>query len=297
MMRDKLGRRSVLISMVVAVVSVGAAPSAEAAKKMKPEELVEHHLNAIGPADVRAGMKTRIYEGQGVWRVLIGGRAQLPGDVFQASDGDSVSFRYDTGGNPSYYGEHLVYNGDEVHIMQGFQGGRSHLGEFFTANKGILREGLFGGTTSTAWPLLHLEAKGAKLKYGGLKKVEGRQLHRLDYKARKGGGPAKVQLFFDPETYQHVRTSYRYQIPGGIGANPDASAQIQNTYVAVTETFTNFTDIDGLTLPVGWKIHYDRSNQGDGPGSVVSEWEISFVNATHNQPIDPALYELGAKAE
>ena len=242
-------------------------------------------------------MKSRIYRGQGIWTVLIGGRAQIPGTVFEASEGDSVSFRFDTSGNPSYYGEHLVYNGKEVHIMQSFQGGRSSLGEFFTANKGILREGLFGGVTSTAWPLLQWEAKKAKLKYAGLKKVEGEQLHRLDYKPRKGGGPAKIQLFFDPENYRHVRTVYRYAIPGGIGANPDASAAIQNTYVTVTETFWNFHDIDGLMLPANWKINYDRSNQGGGPGSMVAEWEIGFSDASHNQPIDPALYELGAKAE
>ena len=251
---------------------------------MKPEELVAQHLDALGPADARAGMKSRIYRGQGVWRVMIGGRAQMPGKVFQASDGDSVSFRFDTGGNPTYYGEHLVYSGDDVHILQGFQGGRSPLGEFFTANKGILREGLFGGVTSTAWPLLQLEAKQAKLKYGGLKKVEGRELHRLDYKAKKGAGPAKVQLFFDPENYQHVQTTYRYEIPGRMGANPDASAGMQRTYVTVVETFWNFQEIDGLTLPANWKVYYDRSNQGGGPGSMVAEWEIGFTAATHNQP-------------
>ena len=287
-------------TILVAAIAVGTAgigfSPLSAAKKMKPEELVSLHLDAIGPTDARAGMKSRLFRGEGVWRVLMGGRAQLPGTVYEASDGNSISVRFDTRGNPTYYGEHLVYNGKDIRIFQGFQAGRSPLGEFCMNNKALLREGLLGGVTSTAWPLLHLEARGAKLKYAGLKKVEGRELHRLDYKARKSGGPAKIQLFFERDTYRHVQTQYRYQVPGGIGANPDASAGVQNTYVTLTETFSNFQDIDGLMLPARWKIHYNRSNQGGGPGSMVAEWEFAFNNAVHNEPIDPALYELGAAA-
>ena len=215
--------KTILVAVIAALgcAGVGFSPLS-AAKKMKPEELVSLHLDAIGPADARTGMKSRMFRGEGVWRVLQGGRAQLPGTVFEASDGDSISLRFDTRGNPTYYGEHLVYNGKDVRIFQGFQAGRSPLGEFCMNNKALLREGLLGGVTSTAWPLLHLEARGAKLKYAGLKKVENRQLHRLDYKARKSGGPAKIQIFFEPDTYRHVQTQYRYEVPGGIGASPDA---------------------------------------------------------------------------
>ena len=290
------GNRRIWIFVIALALMPGVLSSARAAKKMQPQELVDLHLDSIGPADVRGSMKSRIFRGQGVWRVLQGGRAQLPGAVFKASDGESVNFRFDTQGNPTYYGEHLVYNGDDVQILQGFQGGLSPLGEFYMGNKGLLREGLLGGSTSTAWPLLNVEARGAKLKYGGLKKVEGEQMHRLEYKPRKGGGPAKIRLYFEPETYQHVRTEYSYEVPGGIGADPDASAAQQSTYVNVVETFSNFQDIDGLTLPTHWKIHYNRSNQGGGPGSFVAEWEFTFSNAAHNQPIDPSLYEMGAKA-
>jgi hypothetical protein len=295
---SKNGINSSRIWMVAIALALmlGVLSPAHAAKKMQPEELVGLHLDAIGPADVRAAMKSRVFRGQGIWRVLQGGRAQLPAVVFEASDGESISLRFDTQGNPTYYGEHLIYNGDDVRIFQGFQGGLSPLGQFFIGNKSLLREGLLGGVTSTAWPLLNLDARGAKLKYGGLKKVEGRELHRLDYKSRKGGGPAKVRLYFEPETYRHVQTEYNYEIPAGIGANPDASAAQQSTYVNVIETFSSFQDIDGLTLPVKWKIHYNRSNQGGGPGSFVAEWEFAFTSGVHNQPIEPALYELGAKA-
>lgn len=289
-------RRNWMAGITLALLP-GALSPASAAKKMEPEELVGLHLDAIGPADVRTGMKSRMFSGQGIWRVIQGGRAQLPGAVFEASDGESISLRFDTQGNPTYYGEHVVYNGDDVQILQGFQGGKSPLGEFYIANKDLVKEGLVGGVTSTAWPLLQLEAKDPKLKYSGLKKVEGRELHRLDYKPKKGRSSAKVLLYFEPDTYRHVQTEYVYEIPGGMGASPDESAQQQRTYVNVTETFENFQDIDGLSLPVNWKILYNRTNQGGGPGSFVAEWEFTFTAATHNQPMDPALYEMGAKAE
>ncbi len=242
-----------------------------AAEKMTPEELVSLHLDAIGPADARTGMKSRMLRGEGVWRVFRGGfallPATLPATVFEASDGNSISLRFDTRGDPTYYGEHFIHDGKKVRIYQGFPGGRSPLGEFFKYNKALLREGILGGVTSTAWPLLHLEARGAKLEYAGLKQVENRQLHCLYYKPRRGR-PEKILLFFEPDTYRHVKTKYH----------------------GITETFSNFQDVDGLTLPARWKIHYYSRSR------MVAEWEFAFKTVIHNEPIDPALYALGAAA-
>jgi len=279
-----------------ALLALALLPAALPAKeKLKPEKLVSLHLDAIGPAEARANAKSRVFRGSGIRRVLVGGKGQVLAAVFYASDASSSNFRFDTQDNPSYWGEHLIFDGKTAHIFQGFQNGWSDLGEFFRVNKPLLREGLLGGVTSAAWPLLALEARRPKLKYAGLKKVDDRELHRLDYKVRKGAGSVRIQMFFEPDTYRHVQTSYRYRVPGGIGDNPDASVGIQPTYVAVTETFWNFQPVDGLTLPANWKIQYDRSNQGGGPGSTVSEWEVAFSNVVHNEPIGPSYYKLGAK--
>ena len=275
-----ISRKTILVAAIAVGCAVVEFSPLCAAEKMTPEELVSLHLDAIGPADARSGMKSRVFRGEGVWRVFQGGHARLPGTVFEASDGDSISLRFDTGGNPTYYGEHLIYNGKNVRIFQGFPGGRSPLGEYCMTNKTLLRQGLLGGVTSTAWTLLHLEARGAKLKYAGLRKVEGRQLHRLDYKARKGGGPETIQIFFEPDTYRHVQTRYSNAVYGRAATT------------TVTETFSNFQEVDGLTLPTRWRIHYNsRSGM-----LMVAEWEFAFKNVVHNQPIDPSLYELGAAA-
>ena len=275
-----ISRKTILVAAIAVGCAVVEFSPLCAAEKMTPEELVSLHLDAIGPADARSGMKSRVFRGEGVWRVFQGGHARLPGTVFEASDGDSISLRFDTGGNPTYYGEHLIYNGKNVRIFQGFPGGRSPLGEYCMTNKTLLRQGLLGGVTSTAWTLLHLEARGAKLKYAGLRKVEGRQLHCIDYKARKGGGPETIQIFFEPDTYRHVQTRYSNAVYGRAATT------------TVTETFSNFQEVDGLTLPTSWRIHYNsRSGM-----LMVAEWEFAFKNVVHNQPIDPSLYELGAAA-
>ena len=274
-----MSRKTILVA-VIALVFAGLELSPLCAtEKMTPGQLVSLHLDAIGPADARTVTKSRLFRGEGVWRVFKGGAALLPAIVFEASDGDSISLRFDTGGNPTYYGEHLIYDGKNVRIFQGFPGGRSPLGEYLMNNKVLLREGLLGGVTSTAWTLLHPEASGAKLKYAGLRKVEGRQLHCLDYKARKGGGPEKIQLFFEPDTYRHVLTRYSNAVYGRAATT------------TVTETFSNFQEVDGLTLPTRWKIHYNSRS------GIVAEWEFVFKNVVHNQPIDPSLYELGAAAQ
>ena len=275
---------------------IGFSPLS-AAKKMKPEELVNLHLDAIGPADGPGRHEVKVVPWRRNMASLAGRTAQLPGAVYGASDGNSISVRFDTQSNPTYYGEHLVYDGKDIRILQGFQAGRSPLGQFCMNNKALLREGLLGGVTSTAWPLLHLEARGAKLKYAGLKKVEGRELHRLDYKPRKSGGPAKIRLFFEPDTYRHVQTEYRYEVPGGIGAQSRCigrcSEHLRNAHRDLLELPGHRRPHVARTL----EILYNRSNQGGGPGSMVAEWEFAFNNAVHNQPIDPSMYELGAAAQ
>jgi len=67
----------------------------------------------------------------------------------------------------------------------------------------ILREGLFGGTISTAWPLLDLKPAG-EAKYEGVKKIDGRELHDLTYVPNKSssGSDLTIHLYFEPDTFR-----------------------------------------------------------------------------------------------
>jgi hypothetical protein len=50
----------------------------------------------------------------------------------------------------------------------------SEFGEFVCTQDGMLREGLLGGVLSTAWPMLDLDARKAKVGYEGETKIDNR---------------------------------------------------------------------------------------------------------------------------
>ena len=83
--------------------------------------------------------------------------------------------------NPDYHGERFVSDGKKTLIAQVKPGVWSKLGDFVMVHNEILTEGLWGGTLSTGWALAHLDERNAKLQDRGLKKVDGRELRRVDY--------------------------------------------------------------------------------------------------------------------
>jgi hypothetical protein len=117
-------------------------------------------------------------------------------------------------GTLQYPGEQLVFDGQKSMVAMIDSTSRSNLGTFLYLQEDILREGLFGGTLSTAWPLLDAAQRGAKLKYEGIRKIEGRELHDVIYIPRKrgGNGELSIHLYFEPETYRHVMTVYRVTV-------------------------------------------------------------------------------------
>ncbi len=161
-----------------------------AGEKLKPEELIAKHLEAIGPAAARAAVETRAVEGLGQLTALTGGSGNMEGPARLVSAGRKfhlgIAF-----GNPDYQSEQLCFDGAKADAVTLQAGRRSPLGAFLYQNKHLLEEGLLGGVLSTAWPLLEVGERGPKLKYDGLRKVEGRELHRLEYRVRNAPGDVK----------------------------------------------------------------------------------------------------------
>ncbi len=234
-------RHDLLVLLALALL---AAP-AFAAKKMTPEELIEAHLAAIGPEAARQAIDSREFKGQAVWRVISGGSGQIPGPLVAVSDKKRMSLRFVTQGSTNHFGEHFLFDGEDVEVLRAFQNGFSNIGEFLLTNGWILKEGLLGSVIFANWALLDTPGREPKLKYAGLKKQDGVELHRLDYKARKGASGVDVELYFDPETFRHVRTRYEYEIPAPQSTSPEASSSFQPSIIAVTEIFSNFREVEG----------------------------------------------------
>lgn len=49
----------------------------------------------------------------------------------------------------------------------------------------VIREGLLGGVLTTAWPLLNVDQRKAKLNFDGLKKIDGQEVYDLRYHPHK----------------------------------------------------------------------------------------------------------------
>jgi hypothetical protein len=151
-----------------------------------------------------------------------------------------------------------------------------------------LKEGLIGGTLSTAWPLLRMDQTQPKLDYRGLKKVDGRQLHEVGYRPRKGSGELKVSLFFDPETFRHVRTKYSFEIGATIGTRDNSNMNTES-YYTVTEDFEDFRAVDGLTLPHKYRVQFSAEGRS---GSALHDWTVTIKNVEHNTKIDDRIFVI-----
>jgi hypothetical protein len=251
---------------------------------LTPEQLVARHLEAIGSAEARAAASPRLVEGTCAFEVRRGGAGSLVGRTRVASEGRryGIDLRF---GQSSYWGERVAFDGRKVEVgfMQAMR--RSTLGDFLNTYDALVREGLLGGVLSTAWPLLDLDDRKPRLKYGGLETVEGRQLHRLGYKAAKGQADVSVDLYFEPETFRHVRTVYALRRrPGMSGAIEDSAGQLDTSF-RIEETFASFAAAGSLVLPKRWTLAFSL----EGPArSSLMIWTTVIEGISTALPASPS---------
>ena len=250
-------------------------------QKMKPEEVVAKHLDAVGPADARAALKTMV--SSGTVNVTFKGRGtnKMVGTAALASDASKnlVSMVFE---NADYPFERIGYNGQKVTGVEIKPGERTPLVNFLLAYDEIISQGLVGGVLSTSWPLRNLAEKNPKLEYNGLKKVAGKQVHELKYLPRKGTD-LRISLFFDATTFQHVRTEYRRSIAGQMGTTPDNSALAGNeTRYKLVEEFSDFRTEGKLTLPHSYKLTLEIGSQSE---TRSFEWDTTLTQFAFDRPI------------
>jgi len=256
-------------------------------KKLTTEELIARHLDSIGTAEARSKASTRVARGETKFMARLGGSANVDGQAMMVSSGAKLRFGIKLPLN-DYPGEDMAFDGAQA--ATGFlpQGRRSQLSAFFNSQNLPLREGLIGGTLSTAWPLLRMDQTQPKLDYRGMKKVDGRQLHEVSYRPRKGSGDLKVSLFFDPETFRHVRTRYSFEIGATIGTRENSNMNTES-YYTLTEDFDDFQAVDGLTLPHKYRMQFSAEGR---VGSALHDWTVTIKKIEHNAKIDDPVFVI-----
>ena len=269
------------------------------AADISPEQLLTQHLKAIGPADARAAIKSRVVQGTLKFRIQVGGGGEVTGTWGRVSAQQQSNFvmRFAAGGD--WRGEQFIYDGKKT----GFRAAttshtRSVFAQFVSSQDFIIKEGLLGGVLSTGWALENLDENHARVQVIGRKKIDGRDLVELDYFS-KTNSDMQIKLYFDPETYRHVLTSYTLEFAPGINGNILQNVyQHENRYV-IEERFSDFQTVDGLTLPTHYSLQYTQEAQAK-PNTQESlqgttrvyNWDMAVEEIRHNLSLDPANFQV-----
>jgi hypothetical protein len=274
--------------LLLAFLVVILNPLAAKGPKMEPEELVARHLAALGSPEARSAVETRAVQGNGRMEILSGGSGFLEGPAVLASQGRKLLFSLRFG-HVNYAAEQVSFDGDQVYAGNIEPGVRSQLGQTLYQYEELVEEGLFGGVLSTAWPLLDLEGRNPKLDYRELRKVDGKELLELRYRIRKGGGDVNIRLYFDPESFRHMATTYKLTIAAPMGRTTEESARQSETRLTLEEWFSDFRTTDDLDLPTQWTV---RLTVETGLGNFMGKWNMTFPQVIHNPSVDPQSFVL-----
>jgi hypothetical protein len=297
MRRNKIimKRRSALVAGILTLVlttPLMVKPSAPDKDELKPEDIVAKHLEALGSQELLGSITSVVMKGtvKFTYHGTVSGIAT--GEAVVASIGPKMLLSMTFAGS-DYPFERIAYDTDKVTTSYIRPGIRTPLGEFILQDEVPFKEGLMGGTLSTAWALSKLTEKGAKVSSGGKKKVENRPVLVLKYKPRKGSAYS-ISLSFDAETFQHVRTDYERMVSGQLGTGKkesgvDNSAGIRSSRYRLTELFSDFRKESGVMLPHVYKI---QTAMDTPSGTQESEWAMTLTGFVFNQPLDPSSFKL-----
>jgi hypothetical protein len=266
--------------------SVWVAVAKPVDDKINLEDVLVKHLESIGPDEQRRSSRSRIIAGSSLMNLRTGGRGTVSGPALIASQDDRVLLKAEFT-TPGYPYERIGFDGQKLHAPQYAPGARSPLAQFFLSQDAIFSEGLIGGTLSSAWPLLNLAQREPKLQYSGREKIKGRQAYKVKYTPRQGS-ELKMYIFFDAETYQHVRSEYERVIPAPMGARPGESASQREVRYKLIEEFSDFRSEGGLTLPHVYALQFSVF-QLNNP--LALDWTFNLAKFTFDYPIEAKEFE------
>jgi hypothetical protein len=262
------------------------------AEKLKPADLVARHLDALGSAEARTALTSYRFTGKVEAMIRMagtavgsgtnrpGGSALLVSDAKRSRVGMEFGF-------PEYPSERVAFDGDNVTVTALPRAGRTHFGVFMLSYGGVVSEGLLGGVLSDAWILRDGGWRGAKLDYGGLKKLGGREVHELRVRPKGGIGGLQITCSFEADTFRHVRTVYRESIAAPMVTDPTRSSRNQDRFVQLTEDFSEFRAEQGLVLPHVYRLSL-RIETND---SIENQWTITLTDFAFNKPVDPKDFD------
>ncbi len=266
--------KKIHISMFVVTMLVFAL-TASAGDKINVNDLLAKSVDAIGTADARAKIIGLNVTATGSYDVLAHGSGHLDGKATLISGQGRFQYVSDFN-SPEYQGEQVTFEGGNVGVSNNGQTQQSPLAIFLYLHPYLVKMGLFGGVYNGGWPFIHPDVHPAKIHYDGLKKYNGRQLHQVTYDPKGSEGDMYIKLYFEPETFHHVATSYVYRGQAARGGQGVATVgpDVQESTETLDEEFGDFIKAGDLTLPTTWTIHYSATSQK----ALNCRWVFKFPN-------------------
>lgn len=281
----------VLSFSILLIVSVSAV-----AQKLTAEEIVTKHLASIGTKEARSNIKSQILLGDVQFRQK-GNVEAISGKFVIVSAEEKTLWGMNLNSN-DYPQDRFGYDGKDVKVGFATPGTRSFLGSFINSYKELLKEGLLGGSLTTSWILADTDLKNARLSYDGTKKIDGKENLVVSYSSKKGSD-LSIKMYFDKETFQHLRTEYNRVIAARQGTTVDTSASQGEERYKLVEDFSNFKSAGGLILPATYKISYSYFNsnaiQSKQKSNRDVEWTFNITNFTFNPLMDADSFDIEAQ--
>ena len=256
-----------------------ALPSFGEDAKLQVSDVISRHLESIGTASARAAVKSRSIRASVHYQILEGTPGSSEGVGMLVSDARRLSIALKPS-DTQYPGEQFVFDGSKSLIALIAPSTRSMLGEFLYSHDAILRDGLLGGSLMTTWALLDVNGRKATIKFDGLKKIDGRNLYEISYIPHKADADLLIHLYFEPDTFRHVKTMYDFSVSPSFSHNQLRHGSYSR--YRVEENFSDFRVTDGLTLPSKWTLRCTAESDR----TLSIEWQVTADTIMHNNVVD-----------
>jgi hypothetical protein len=268
------------VFMFVGVLTYSELSWGSNVEEMTPEKLVEEHVKSVGRPAYLAKIQSRTFLGLSNVEFIQGMNGARKGTSMFISEGPKLGIvmKYD---DVKYPGEYFAYDGKDVTVGYMIPGQRSPIGDFIFRFNKLVKGGFVGGALTSSWPLLDIKNKNVVMKYRKTK-VEGRELHELEYHPKTGFGDIKIRMYFDLTTFRHVRTEYKVQTSNdssvsltktdSIPGNPDQSATISSGDPSTSVRASREADAKNETPEA-----YALSSRTGGIGQARPEFYYTLV--------------------
>ena len=277
--------RSSVIAVAI-VFFVLATFSGEAfSQKLSAEEIIAKAVASIGTSEALAKSKGRMAIGKSEF-VSRNPPLQSVGRAVLAADGVDFAF-HATFDLKQYPMERIGLFTNKISIPLLKEGTRSPLGAFLLVNDRPLRDRLLGGSIFNTWLLFDTSRAEGKFEVEGKKKVKEKETWVLRYRPKSGlRDGSSIKLYFDAETFRHVRTVYELSEPDrgfyainndsrnpASGGTPLTGAMAQNSNTLI-ESFEDYKEANGLMLPHKYSVELFLNGVA---GTNQFKWHFTIV--------------------